>query len=279
MTLEAMVRAALEEDVGACDWTTKLLILPSAAGSAQVISKAAGVLSGLDPFSEVYRLLDSSIKVSADFQDGSPISAGAVVLHLEGPVAGILTGERTALNFLQRLSGIATLTRQFVAAIQGTKAIILDTRKTTPLLRSLEKAAVRHGGGSNHRAGLYDMILIKENHIAAAGGISAAIWQAKLGQQKAGLNRPLLIEIEVQNLEQLEEALKFDIDRIMLDNFQLPEIRRAVERAEGRVPLEVSGGINIANVREIALCGVDYVSIGALTHSATAHDFSLMLNP
>jgi len=278
MKLEELIRAALEEDIGAGDWTTRFLVSPQLQGKAQVISREAGILSGLEAFAEVFRQLDEKIGMEPNYRDGDAISAGDFVIGLEGSVAPILTGERTALNFLQRLSGMATLTRKYVDAVQGTKAVILDTRKTTPLLRALEKAAVRHGGGSNHRFGLHDMILIKENHQYVAGGIAAAIWQAKTSMQKSGVSQPLQIEVEIQNLDQLDEALKLDVDRIMLDNFSLRDIRQAVRRVDRRVPLEVSGGVNLENVRQIALTGVDYISVGALTHSAKALDFSLLLS-
>ena len=190
MTLEQLVREALLEDIGSGDWTTRLLVPPDLAGSARVISKAEGVLSGLKPFLEVFRQIDASLEIHSDFSDGQEISVGAVVLRLHGKVHSMVTGERTALNFLQRMTGIATLTRKYVQAIKATKAIILDTRKTTPLLRGLEKEAVVHGGGSNHRFGLFDMILIKENHVAAAGGMAAAIRQAKRHRKAREYPRP-----------------------------------------------------------------------------------------
>jgi nicotinate-nucleotide pyrophosphorylase (carboxylating) len=279
MTLEELVRAALSEDIGPGDWTTRLLVPPELIGSAQVISKANGVLSGLKPFGEVFRLLDSSLRMHRHFSDGDDIAAGDVVLKMEGKVAAILTGERTALNFLQRLTGIATLTRKYVESVRGTKAVILDTRKTTPLWRSLEKEAVRHGGGANHRSGLFDMILIKENHEAAAGGLAAAVQRAKQNQKNVGIHSPLAIEVEIQKLEQLDKILPLGVDRIMLDNFSLQDIREAVQRVNGIIPVEVSGGVTLDDVRQIALCGVDFISVGALTHSAPAHDFSLLVNP
>ena len=279
MTLEELVRAALSEDIGPGDWTTRLLVPPELTGSAQVISKAQGVLSGLKPFGEVFRQIDSSLQIQSYFSDGDDVAAGDVVLQLKGKVAAILTGERTALNFLQRLTGIATLTRKYVESVRGTKAIILDTRKTTPLWRSLEKEAVRHGGAANHRFGLFDMILIKENHAAAAGGLAAAVQRAKQNQKNVGIHSPLAIEVEIQNLEQLDEILPLGVDRIMLDNFSLQDIRTAGQRINGIIPVEVSGGVTLDNVRPIALGNVDFISVGALTHSAPAHDFSLLVIP
>jgi len=277
MTLEELVATALIEDVGPGDWTTQLLVAPDLSGSAQVTSKTEGVLSGLKPFFEVFRQIDSSLKIHANFSDGDDISAGAVVLQLEGKVRAILTGERTALNFLQRMTGIATLTRKYVKAVEGTRAIILDTRKTTPLLRHLEKVAVIHGGGANHRFGLFDMLLIKENHLAAAGGGAAAIQRAKQNQKDLGIPSPLALEVEIQDLSQLDDVLEAGVDRIMLDNFPLKAIRAAVRRIKGKIPIEVSGGVTLENVRDIARCGVDFISVGALTHSAPAHDFSLLV--
>ncbi|RJP73652.1 MAG: carboxylating nicotinate-nucleotide diphosphorylase [Candidatus Zixiibacteriota bacterium] len=273
--LSQLVSAALREDVGEADWTTRLLLDPQTAGTAKVMAKAPGILSGLEPFVEVFRQVDDQIVVRPQCREGDRLSPGEVAVYVEGRLGGIMTGERTALNFLQRLSGIATLTARFVEAVEGTRAVILDTRKTTPGLRLLEKAAVRHGGGSNHRLGLYDMILIKDNHVAAAGGVTAALQQTRQALAHAGRNLP--IEVEVQNLEQLDEALALRPDRILLDNFSLDQIRRAVETAAGRVPLEVSGGVTLEGVREVAHCGVDYISVGALTHSAPALDLSLLL--
>jgi nicotinate-nucleotide pyrophosphorylase (carboxylating) len=275
--LKAIVQAALQEDIGAGDWTTRLLLAPQAYGSATVAAKTNGVMSGITVFTEVFRQLDESITVGPRFTDGQTVKTGDIVIEMRGPLAPILTGERVALNFLQRLSGIATLTKSYVEAVHGSRALILDTRKTTPNLRFLEKAAVVHGGGQNHRQGLYDMILIKDNHVFACGGISAAIQQALVESRNIGLRLP--IEVEVKDLNDLDEALNFssDLERIMLDNFDLETIRIAVMRTAGRVPLEVSGGVNLACVRDYALAGVDYISVGALTHSAPALDLSLLI--
>ena len=272
MNIEILVGEALKEDLGSGDITTQFTVDPEQAGSARVISRSDGVLSGLEPFGEVFRQIDESLQVIFRFQDGQAISKDDVICALNGSIASILSGERTALNFLGRLSGIATLTRRYVAEVQGTKAVILDTRKTTPLLRSLEKAAVLHGGGGNHRHGLYDMILIKDNHEVAAGGIAAA-----LSRVAAGLEQNIAVEVEVQNLDQIEDVLNSRVDRLLLDNFSIEMIEKAVHKVSGRVPLEVSGGISIENVRHTALTGVDYISVGALTHSAPGLDFTLLL--
>jgi nicotinate-nucleotide pyrophosphorylase (carboxylating) len=277
MDLKAIIQAALKEDIGAADYTTRLLVAPQTFGSATVVAKNSGVMSGIAVFTEVFRQLDESISVRPKVSDGQAVKSGEVLMALQGPLAPLLTGERVALNFLQRMSGIATLTRSYVEAVKGTRAVILDTRKTTPNLRFLEKAAVVHGGGRNHRQGLYDMILIKDNHVAASGGISAAI---KLTLTKSrNLELLLPLEVEVKDLDELDEALKFvgDLERIMLDNFDLDTIRTAVARTKGLVPLEVSGGVTLANVRDFALTGVDYISVGALTHSAPALDLSLLV--
>jgi nicotinate-nucleotide pyrophosphorylase (carboxylating) len=206
-------------------------------------------------------------------QDGQHIRPGLVLARVSGPARSILTAERTALNFLQRMSGIATLTQRYVAAVQDTAAVILDTRKTAPGLRLLDKWAVRLGGGQNHRLGLYDMVLIKDNHIVAAGGITAAVTRVRARLQ--GLGSGMEIEVEVKDLVELEEALGLGLDRIMLDNMTLQEMRQAVEMTDRRVPLEASGGVDLDTVRGIAETGVDYISVGALTHSASALDVSL----
>lgn len=277
MNLKELVQAALHEDVGAGDITTRLLIKPKAFGTAKVAVKAPGVISGMAAFTEVFRQLDESISVKPVFFDGQSVNSGDIIINMEGPLSPILTGERVALNFLQTLSGIATLTRAFVDAVHDTEAVILDTRKTTPNLRFLEKAAVVHGGGRNHRMGLYDMILIKDNHIFSAGGITKALKRALT--EREDLEQPLPIEIEVKDMNELEEALKFapDLERIMLDNFGLDMIEEAVMRTAGRVALEVSGNVSLDNVHDIAMAAVNYISVGAITHSAPALDISLLI--
>ncbi len=270
MDTEELVRRALEEDIGEGDVTTAATVDAYIRGRALLSAKSDGVLSGLEVFCEVFRQFDETVAFHPSYHDGESFPRGAVIGVLEGPLASILSAERTALNFLGRLSGIATLTRRYVDRVRGTNAVILDTRKTTPLHRTLEKAAVVHGGGANHRFGLYDMVLIKDNHEAAAGGITRA-----LQRLQTSLKKDLKIEVEVQTLEQINEVLSFSVDRILLDNFNLDMIKAAVDFVKGRIPLEVSGNVTLDNVRDIALTGVNYISVGALTHSAPSADFSL----
>jgi nicotinate-nucleotide pyrophosphorylase (carboxylating) len=220
-------------------------------------------------------MVDESLRFEEIREDGDKISPSDIVLTISGSTRSILTAERTALNFLQRLSGIATLTAQFVERIAGAPATILDTRKTTPGLRALEKYAVRVGGGHNHRLGLFDMILIKENHIAAAGGITKAV--AIIRGELEARKLPLAVEVETKTLEEVNEALVLKVDRIMLDNMPVPQIREAVKMVSGRAELEVSGGVTLETVRAIAETDVDYISVGALTHSAPALDLSLLI--
>lgn len=286
--LDGLIDVALTEDVGVGDVTTAAVVPKGRKGLAEVIARDGGVIAGLEFTQNLFKKLDKDLKIETELQDGQKIKEGEVVLTIEGGLESILRGERVALNFLGRLSGIATLTSKFVERIKGTESKILDTRKTTPGMRLLEKYAVTVGGGENHRFGLYDMILIKENHLTACGGIEAALRAARLyvdeyeGQTKG--RHSLKIEVEVKNTEELKEALKFSPDIIMLDNFDVEEIREGVEIArrfeaqEGRAPkLEVSGGVNLKNVREIAETGVDFISVGALTHSPKTLDFSLLI--
>jgi len=286
--LDGLIDVALTEDVGVGDVTTAAVVPKGRKGLAEVIARDGGIIAGLEFTHNLFKKLDKELKIETEFQDGQKIKEGEVVLTIEGGLEPILRGERVALNFLGRLSGIATLTSKFVERIKGTKSKILDTRKTTPGMRLLEKYAVTVGGGENHRFGLYDMILIKENHLTACGGIEAALKAARLyvdeyqGQTKG--RHSLKVEVEVKNTEELKEALKFSPDIIMLDNFDVEEIREGVEIArrfeaqEGRAPkLEVSGGVNLKNVREIAETGVDFISVGALTHSPKTLDFSLLI--
>lgn len=269
-TIAEIVKRALSEDVGSGDVTTKATIPSSSKSEAVILCKQDGVLAGSDVALEVFRQVDSEITVKFEADDGEGIKANRVIAYLSGPTRGILTAERTALNFLQRLSGISTLTAQFVDAVKGTKAIITDTRKTTPGLRILEKFAVRMGGGVNHRMGLYDMVLIKDNHEAACGSITNAV------KAVGKLNPGLKIEVECKSLEDVSEALGVaGVDRIMLDNMTLAQMRKAVQMAAGRVELEASGGVKLRNVHSVAQTGVDFISIGALTHSAPALDISL----
>jgi nicotinate-nucleotide pyrophosphorylase (carboxylating) len=264
------IKLAHIEDVGTGDITTMATVPARQIGKAVVIAKNNGVLSGTEAFAYAYRLTSPKVKVRFVLKDGQRFKRGDKIVRISGPSRALITGERLALNLLCHLSGIATLTSIFVQKTKKTKAAILDTRKTTPGIRGLEKAAVRHGGGKNHRMGLYDMILIKDNHIEAAGGISAALTKLRLAKTK--------VEIEVAGIHQLFEALKFNPDIIMLDNFSLERIRKAVKiikRAKPRIKIEVSGGVNLDTVGPIANTGVDYISVGALTHSAKAIDFSM----
>ena len=270
---KGLIEQALREDVGPGDVTTRAVIPPDVRGKGAILVKAHGVICGLQVAAEVFRAVDERISFRPRVREGEPVQPGDVVAEVEGPLRGILTAERTALNFLARLSGIATLTARFVDAVAPYRAVILDTRKTTPGWRVLEKYAVRCGGGRNHRMGLYDMVLIKDNHIAACGSISEAVRRVRA----AGVGVP--VEVEVKNLDELREALKLGVDRILLDNFSVEDIAEAVKIAEGRVPLEASGGVTLDNVAAIAATGVDYISVGALTHSAPALDLSLELSP
>ena len=270
--LEVICRA-LAEDVGSGDHTSNWILPHDLALDGDILVKQQGVIAGLEVAALVFATVDAAIRFEPLTSDGQRVSRGTIVARLHGPARSILTAERTALNFLQRMSGIATDTRRFVDAVAGTHAVILDTRKTCPGLRLLDKWAVRMGGAQNHRTGLYDMILIKDNHIAAAGGITAAVARAR-EQNLAGF----AIEVEVKTLAELDEALALQVDRIMLDNMSLENIREAVGRTQGRIKLEVSGGVDITNVVKIAATGVDYISVGALTHSPQALDISLELH-
>lgn len=263
------VRRALAEDVGSGDLTA-VLIPDGQRSRAQVVTRENAVLCGCAWFDEVFHQLDAHVRVTWKTSDSAAIRAGQTLCQIEGSARAILTGERSALNFLQTLSGVATRTRAYVDAVRGTNAIILDTRKTVPGLRLAQKYAVRCGAGQNHRLGLYDGILIKENHIAAAGSITAALNAAR-NAAKPGV----LLEIEVENLEQLREALAAGAKRILLDNFDLAGLRTAVSETRGRAQLEVSGGVTLANVRALADTGVDFISVGDLTKNITAVDLSL----
>lgn len=267
--LQPLLELAVAEDIGPGDVTSEAILPPEQTLRAQLVIKEPGVVAGLPVAAAVFRRVDPTIRFTPRCRDGDRVAPGDVIAEVEGPARRLLAAERTALNFLQRLSGIATLTRRFVDAVTGTRAVILDTRKTHPGYRALEKYAVRMGGGQNHRMGLYDMVLIKDNHIAAAGSITEAVWRARSAYPH------LPVEVEVQNLDQLREALELSVDRIMLDNFDLEEIRAAVQIAAGQVPLEVSGGVTLERVAVLAATGVDYISVGALTHSAPALDISM----
>jgi nicotinate-nucleotide pyrophosphorylase (carboxylating) len=270
--IEDVVARALAEDVGTGDVTTEATVPADALGRALITQKAEGVIYGIALVQETFRQLDPGLGFELMAEEGRWREGGAV-LEVEGPARTILTGERTALNFLQRLSGVATMAARAVRAVEETDAVILDTRKTTPGLRELEKAAVRAGGATNHRAGLYDAILIKENHAALAGGVGEAV-------RKARARAPgLPLEVECRTLEEVDEALGAGAPRILLDNMTPARLREAVDRVAGRAELEASGGATLETVREIAETGVDFISVGALTHSAPALDFSLILQP
>lgn len=270
--IRTIVERALEEDLGPGDVTTDAAVPPHAHVRGRFIAKAPGVVAGWDVAAVTFRVLDPRVNLVPVVSDGTPVPAGRVIGTVAGPACAILTGERVALNFLQRMSGIATLTRAFVDAVRGTGATILDTRKTMPGLRVLDRLAVVLGGGTNHRFGLFDMALVKENHIAAAGGIAAAVRRIR-----ALAPEGLPVEVEVRTLDELREALELAVDRILLDNMDLETMRQAVRLAGGRVPLEASGGVALDTVAEIARTGVTYISVGALTHSVRAMDISLLL--
>lgn len=275
-TIQAAVRLALAEDVGTGDLTSALLPATHCA-RAKIVAREPLTLAGVDVAIETLHAVDPAIIIKSNQNDGDSIGIGSCVIEAEGPTHSLLTAERVALNFLQHLSGIATLTTSFVKAINGTRTRILDTRKTTPGLRALEKYAVTCGGGTNHRSGLYDQILIKDNHIAAlathsADAITEAIHLART------IAPGKTIEIEVDNLEQLDKALAAGADIILLDNMSPAEIREAVRLTGGRALLEASGGINLTTIRAYAETGVDFISVGALTHSARAVDLSMELD-
>jgi nicotinate-nucleotide pyrophosphorylase (carboxylating) len=266
------VRRALAEDLGWGDVTTEATVDASLRAKGVILAKCDCVVAGLDIAAETFRQLDPGVVFTATRTDGDRCSPGVVVAEVRGSAAAMLTAERTALNFLQRLSGIATLTRRFVDA-SGGGITILDTRKTTPTLRALEKYAVRAGGGTNHRAGLDDGILIKDNHIRLGGGVGAAIRRMKA----AGQEMP--IEIEAQSLDQVDEAIAAGADVILLDNLSIQEVREAVRRIGGRTKVELSGGVTLDRIPDLATTGADYVSVGGLTHSAPAADLSFELEP
>jgi len=266
------VASALAEDIGSGDLTAGL-VPANAMATARVITREAAVVCGCDWFDEVFRHLDLRVSVQWQHRDGDLVGADQLLCKVVGPARSILTGERTALNFLQMLSGTATVTRRYADAVAGTTCRILDTRKTIPGFRVAQKYAVLCGGGVNHRIGLFDAILVKENHIAAGGSIAAAVEAGRAA------NSQVMLEVEVEDLEQLEQALKAHVDRVLLDNFNLDELRLAVARVqrqrEGKAQLEASGNITLENIREVAQTGVDFISIGALTKHVRAVDLSM----
>jgi len=265
--IDRVVAAALAEDVGDGDRTTAVLVPDGARCRAVLVLEEPGVVCGVPVAAAVFRALDASVRVDALVAEGTAVTeVPAVVAQIEGPARAVLTGERVALNLLGRLCGIASLTRRFTELVEGTGTTVLDTRKTTPGLRALEKYAVRCGGGANHRAGLYDAILVKENHLRIAGGITAAV---------AKLNGAARVEVEAETLDQVREALDSGVGRILLDNMSPEEVREAVALTAGRAELEASGGVSLATVRAYADTGVDFVSVGALTHAARSLTVSL----
>ena len=269
--VEQAVATALEEDLGGVgDITTNAIIPPDAQGDASIIVRKPGVIAGLDLAAASFKSLDPDVRFTRIVEDGSKVEAGATIARIAGKTRALLTGERTALNFFGRLSGIATLTAGYVAAVEGTHAKIVETRKTTPGLRALEKYAVRCGGGTNHRFGLYDAVLVKDNHIAAAGGLAEA-----LNAVRTAVGHLVKIEVEVDTLDQLEKVLRFPIDAVLLDNMDAGTLKRAIALVKGRAITEASGGVTLESVREIAKTGVDLISVGALTHSARSLDSSL----
>ncbi|MDH6312515.1 nicotinate-nucleotide pyrophosphorylase (carboxylating) [Parabacteroides sp. PFB2-10] len=272
--IEDLIKLAFAEDIGDGDHTTLSSIPATAMGKSQLIIKEDGVLAGVEIAKRIFHAFDPDLKINIFIKDGTEVKVGEIAFTVEGKVQSLLQTERLVLNVMQRMSGIATTTRKYVKALEGTKTRVLDTRKTTPGMRMLEKEAVKIGGGVNHRIGLFDMILLKDNHVDFAGGITQAITRAQEYLREKGKN--LKIEIEVRNFDELQEAMQVGgIDRIMLDNFNVENTRKAVEMVAGRYELESSGGITFATLRDYAETGVDYISVGALTHSVKSLDMSL----
>jgi nicotinate-nucleotide pyrophosphorylase (carboxylating) len=269
---DELIRFALEEDIGSGDVTTEGLVDLGAQGRGVIVAKEPCVVVGLPVAAKVFAMLDPNIRFQSPFSDGDEASKNDEVVQVSGSLHALLTGERTALNFLQHLSGIGTLARRFAKRVAGAKVRVTDTRKTTPGWRRLEKYAVRMGGAANHRFGLYDGILIKDNHIKACGGITRAVERMRAGQAHL-----LRIEVEVSNFDELDEALKCGVEIIMLDNMSLPEIKKAITHIQGRALVEVSGGVTLETVADLAATGVNIISVGAITHSAKAIDMSMRI--
>jgi nicotinate-nucleotide pyrophosphorylase (carboxylating) len=271
---DELIRLAFAEDIGDGDHTTLSCIPPSARGKDRLLVKEDGILAGVDMAQRIFRHFDPELRMDIFLADGTEVRAGDVAFTVEGRVRSLLQTERLALNVMQRMSGIATTTRRYVKQLEGTHTQVIDTRKTTPGMRIAEKEAVRIGGGGNHRIGLFDMILLKDNHVDFAGGIEQAVTRARSYLKEKG--KDLKIEIEVRSFDELEEALRTGgVDRIMLDNFSVADTREAVRRVAGRCETESSGGITFDTLRDYADCGVDYISVGALTHSVKSLDMSL----
>lgn len=272
----ALIDLALAEDIGTGDVTTISTVPDDRLASGRVLVKQAGVLSGLATVRAVYERVDARIVVTELMRDGSRVAPGDVVATVQGPARGLLSGERVALNFLQRLSGVATVTAAYVQAVSGTNARVIDTRKTTPGMRTLQKDAIRHGGGHNHRMGLADGVLIKDNHLAAIGGPERI--RLAIAAARERVPHTLKIEVEVTSLDELQQAIEARADVILLDNMDVATMTEAVRMTAGRALLEASGGITLATVRAVAETGVDLISVGALTHSALALDISLEID-
>lgn len=271
--LKKIFELAIQEDIRSGDITTQAIFRNYRKVRGDLLCKEDGILAGVEVIQTIAENFLDEIEIYSDYNDGNEIKSGQFIGTITGDVREILKYERVLLNFLQRMCGVATLTNKFVQRIKGTKAKILDTRKTIPGWRYLDKLAVKIGGGENHRFGLYDMFLIKDNHIFAAGGIKEAINLCR--EYNNSLGNKLKIEVEVKNLLELQDAIEAGVDRVLLDNFSIVSIKDAVQLVGGKVEIEVSGGVNLDNVREIAECGVDYISVGAITHSAKALDISL----
>lgn len=272
--IDELIRLSFAEDIGDGDHTTLSCIPETAMGKSKLIVKENGIIAGIDIAQRIFDSFDRDLKVSVFIKDGSEVKNGDIAFIVEGRVRSILQTERLVLNVMQRMSGIATTTYRYAQRLAGTKTRVLDTRKTTPGMRMLEKEAVRIGGGVNHRIGLFDMILLKDNHVDFAGGIEPAIVRAKEYLRKKG--KDLKIEIEVRNFDEINEVLRVGgVDRIMLDNFNLDDTRKAVKLIDGRFEIESSGGITFDTLRDYAECGVDFISVGALTHSVKSLDMSL----
>jgi nicotinate-nucleotide pyrophosphorylase (carboxylating) len=267
-----IIKGALAEDIGTGDITTKATVSPKKKGRAVAIAKDDFVVAGIDVFAQTYKVVDKNIRIKKFIKDGCFAKKGDVIAEVSGSLASILQAERVSLNFFQRMCGIATQSAKYVKAVSGTRAVILDTRKTVPGLRILDKMAVRQGGARNHRIGLYDAVLIKDNHIEAAGGITAAV-----SAQRKHISRTMKIEVETKNISEVKEALACGVDIIMLDNMSIPAMKKAVQYVAGRALIEASGNVSLKNAAAIAATGVDFISIGELTHSVRAADISLKI--
>ena len=273
LMIDVLIRLAFAEDVGGGDHSTLCCIPENALGKSRLIIKEDGVLAGVEMAKLIFKYVDHYLKMTVFIQDGSDVKKGDIAFTVEGSIRSLLQAERVMLNVMQRMSGIATTTRRYVEALKGTKTHVLDTRKTTPGMRMMEKMAVKLGGGMNHRIGLFDMILLKDNHVDFAGGIEKAIHCAQNYLKEKGLN--LKIEIEVRNFDELQQVIDCGgVDRVMLDNFTVADTKKAVEMIAGRFETESSGGITLDTIRSYAECGVDFISVGALTHSVKSLDMS-----